>query len=65
MARWTHIAVGRDRSNRLSVARCLRCGHLVAASKDRRQIDSASANHHCEKRSTFVRPQRRPQDAAD
>ncbi len=54
-----NITMGRDPTGRLFVATCLRCGHLVAASGDKRAVEMAAANHQCELKSTAVaRPDR-------
>lgn len=43
-----HISIGRDRSNRLQVAQCLRCGQMIAAAKERRTVEAAAARHSCD-----------------
>jgi hypothetical protein len=50
MSAWSHISIGRDRSNRLDVARCLRCGQMIAAGIDRKTVEIAANTHSCERR---------------
>ncbi len=45
---WAHISIGRDRSNRLHLARCLRCGQMIAAGKERKPVEDAATRHSCD-----------------
>lgn len=46
-----HITITRDHSDRLLVARCVRCGQLIGACKARKTLEVAIGNHHCAIRS--------------
>ena len=62
MGRWAHITVTLDSSKRLYLARCVRCGHLIAAGKDRTYVEGVAANHHCEMKSKPV-PQKKQKES--
>ena len=49
--RWAHIIVTRDSTNRMHVARCMRCGQLISAATEPGIVERTAANHHCEAKS--------------
>ena len=55
-----NIHVGRDRTGRLHVARCLRCGELVAASTDLEAVERAAGRHACNRPGAFRAESERP-----
>ncbi len=47
MGAWVSVQIEDDPSQRLLIARCLKCREMVVAGKERKMVEAAALHHHC------------------